>query len=256
MAHCVGAGVFGEDRHMDRPEYFQTALSNFATDVACGGAIRHLTNSGCTLEQIVARLDYPTSREKVRRIMMEHLYQSRVLLRKEPSDALFEEQTQFVQEQDAYGRRTLRKVKVDYDSQDKMTDMPDLTELSQRKNGAELKAFPWKEIIYDPKRDGKLTEMLYKKCEENGTAYSYMSCDFALFNIDSKSKKEETPHSNLNNRQREYLAGIRWEKPVLYHRLDQRMREILGKLYDAGVYSGVCFFAVRREKIIIPLRTS
>lgn len=241
---------------MDRPEYFQTALSNFATDVACGGAIRHLTNNGCTLEQIVARLDYPTSREKARRIMMEHLYQSRVLLREEPSDALFEEQTQFVQEQDTYGRRTLRKVKVDRNSQQKLTDMPELTELSQRERGANLKDFPWRETVYDPKRDGKLTEMLYKKCEENGTAYSYMSCDFTLFHIDHESQNEEALHACLNNRQREYLAGIRWERPVLYHRLDQRMREILGKLYDAGAYSGVCFFAVRREKIIIPARTS
>ena len=106
---------------MDKPEYFQNALSNFATDVACGGAVRHLVNSGCTLDQIVARLNYPTSREKAQRIMMEHLYQSRVLLRKEPSDALFEEQTQFVQEQDAYGRRTLRKTVVDRNSQNNMT---------------------------------------------------------------------------------------------------------------------------------------
>lgn len=237
---------------MDKPEYFQNALSSFATDVACGGAIRHLVNSGCTLDQIVARLDYPTSREKAGRIMMEHLYQSRVLLREEPSDALFEEQTEFVQEQDAYGRRTHRKIAIDHKSQNEMTDMADLTELSQREKGAKLKGFAWKEFVYDPGRDGKLTEMLYRKCEENGAAYSYMSCDFSLFHTDSTGHKEEEALSCLNNRQREYLAGIRWERPVLYHRLDQRMREILGKFYEAGVYNGVCFFAVRREKMIIP----
>ncbi len=236
---------------MDKPAYFQNALSSFATDVACGGAIRHLTNSGCTLEQIVARLDYPTSREKAQRIMMEHLYQSRVLLRKEPSDALFEGQTQFIQEQDAYGRRSLRKITIDYKSQNNMTDMTQLTEMSQREKGAKLKDFPWRESVYDPKRDGKLTELLYKKCEKNGAEYSYMSCDFALFHADSGSREEEKQLSFLNNRQREYLAGIRWEKPVLYHRLDQRMREILGKMYDAGAYSGICFFAVSREKLHI-----
>lgn len=67
---------------MDETRAFQSALSNFATDVACGGAIRHLTDIGYTLEQIIARLDYPVSRQKAQRIMMEHLYQSRVLLRK------------------------------------------------------------------------------------------------------------------------------------------------------------------------------
>lgn len=239
---------------MDKPEYFQNALSNFATDVACGGAVRHLVNSGCTLDQIVARLNYPTSREKAQRIMMEHLYQSRVLLRKEPSGALFEEQTQFVQKQDAYGRRTLRKTVIDRNSQNNVTDMADLTELSQWEKGAELKDFPWKETAYDPGRDGKLTELLYRKCEENGAAFSYMSCDFTLFHTDLAGQESGKRLSCLNNRQREYLAGIRWERPVLYHRLDQRMREILGKLYDAGIYSGVCFFAVRREKIVIPVR--
>ncbi len=237
---------------MDKPEYFQNALAGFATEAACGGAVRHLTNTGCTLDQIVARLDYPTSREKAQRIMMEHLYQSRVLLRGEPSDALFEKETQFVQEQDAYGRRTMRKIMVDHNSQNEMTAMPDLTGLSQGEKGAQLKGFPWREFSYDPKRDGKLTELLHRKCEENGTAYSYMSCDFALFHDDLKGQEKEGVLSCLNNRQREYLAGIRWEKPVLYHRLDQRMREILGKLYEAKVYSGVCFFAVRREKLYIP----
>lgn len=235
---------------MDESRIFQSALSNFATDVACGGAIRHLTNSGCTLDQIVARLDYPTSREKAQRIMMEHLFQSRVLLRDEPSESLFEKQMQFVQEQDAYGRRTLRKIEIDQKGQDKMTDTPNLTGLSKQEREAGLRGFPWRERVYDPEREGKLTELLYKKCEENGETYSYMSCDFLLFHIDYTSQ-EEGPHSCLNNRQREYLAGIRWEKPALYHRLDQRMREILGKLYDSGAYSGVCFFAHRREKIII-----
>ena len=237
---------------MDKPAYFQNALSSFATDVACGGAIRHLTNSGCTLEQIVARLDYPTSRERAQRIMMEHLYQSRVLLRDEPSDALFEEQTQFVQEQNAVGVHTFRKITIDHNSQNKTTDMPKLTEMSQQEKGTKLKDFPWREFIYDPKRDGKLTELLYRKCEENGAEYSYMSCDFALFHVDHESQEGERQLSCLNRRQQEYLAGIRWEKPLLYHRLDQRMREILGKLYDAGTYSGICFFAVSREKLHIP----
>lgn len=241
---------------MDKPEYFQSALSNFAADVACGGAIRHLTNSGFTLDQIVARLDYPTSREKAQRIMMEHLYQSRVLLREEPSGELFERQTQFVQEQDAYGKRTLRKITINQDSQYKVTNTTDLTELSQRERGAELKDFPWREIVYDPGRDKKLTDLLYGKCEENGDVYSYMSCEYKLFHVDHKSQEKETPLSCLNNRQREYLAGIRWERPVLYHRLDQRMREILGKLYEAGIYAGVCFFAVRREKLIIHFSSS
>ena len=244
---------------MDRPEYFQTALSSFATDVACGGAIRHLTDIGYTLEQIVARLDYPTPRSKAQRIMMEHLYERRVLLLQEPSPALFAQQTQFVEEQDAYGRRTFRKISVDSNSQEKMTDAPDLTRLSQYEKEAKTQTFLWKELTYERKRDGKLTELLHRKCEENGEDLCYVSCAFDFLNVDlngqntprQEEKGGEEIISCLNSRQREYLTGIRWEKPVVYHRLDQRMREIIGKLYEAGTYNGACFFIKTREKLCL-----
>ena len=244
---------------MDRPEYFQTALSNFATDVACGGAIRHLTDQGYTLEQIVARLDYPTPRSKAQRIMMEHLYEKRVLLLQEPSSAIFAQQAQFVEEQDAYGRRTFRKISIDFNSQRKMTDTPDLTMLSPSGKEAKMQTFLWRESAYDRKRDGKLTELLHRKCEENRENLCYVSCAFDFLNIDYNSQNQqqrsekgrEDVISCLNSRQREYLVGIRWEKPVVYHRLDQRMREIIGKLYEAEAYNGACFFIKTREKICL-----
>lgn len=248
---------------MEKPGYFQTALSNFVTDAACGGAVRHLTDIGYTLDQICDRLDYPAPRAKVQKIMMEHLYESRILLQKEPSMELFAERTQFIQEQDAYGRRTMRKIKVDYNSQDKMTDMSNLTSLSNKREGIEKEiksqgAF-WKESVYERGRDGKLTELLHFKCENNGEENSYVSCAFSFLNTDLNSQpikiggqdKKEMDVSSLNNRQREYLSGIRWEKPVMYHRLDQRMREIVSKLYEAGSYTGACYFLKTREKLIL-----
>lgn len=248
---------------MEEANVFQSALSNFATDVACGGAIRHLTDIGYTLDQIVACLDYPTSRERAQRIMMEHLYQSRVLLREEPSEALFEEQTQFVEEQDVFGRRTLRKVKIDHNSQNKVTNAPDLTMLSQRERAAQTKTFLWRESFYDPGRDGKLTELLHRKCEKYGETYSYVSCPFGKRVNDHCSQNESSQKeisaeemSCLNGRQREYLAGIRWEQPVLYHRLNRRMLEIISKLYEAGAYGGACYFTTGQEKLTIPVRTA
>lgn len=231
---------------MDKPEYFQTALSNFVTDAACGGAVRHLTDIGYTLEQIVDRLDYPASRAKVQRIMMEYLYESRVLLREEPSGELFAPQAQFVQEQDAYGRRSMRKVYVDHNSQTNVTDASSLTRMSGREKAAQTQGILWKESVYDPGRDGKLTELLHRKCEKNGETYSYISCPFGKI-IDDRI-------DCLNGRQKEYLRGIRWEQPVLYHRLNRRMLEIISKLYEAGVYGGVCYFLSGREKIAIPAK--
>lgn len=248
---------------MEEANVFQSALSNFATDVACGGAIRHLTDIGYTLDQIVARLDYPTSREKAQRIMMEHLYQSRVLLREEPSEALFEEQTQFVEEQDAFGRRSLRKTKIDHDSHSKVTNAPNLTMLSQWKELAQTRNILWKESLYDPRRDGKLTELLHRKCEKHGETYSYVSCPFGkcMNDQDGQSKNSQQKFSAeemscLNGRQREYLAGIRWEQPVLFHRLNQRMLEIISKLYEAGAYGGTCYFTTGQEKLTIPVKVA
>lgn len=244
---------------MEESNVFQSALSNFATDVACGGAIRHLTDIGYTLNQIVERLDYPTSREKAQRIMMEHLYQSRVLLREEPSETLFEGQTQFVQEQDAFGRRTLRKMTVDCNGHDKVTNAPGLTMLSQQEKAARTQTFLWKEILYEPGRDGKLTELLHRKCEKYGEIYSYVSCPFGKRTDDQYSQSKDSQRkisaeeamNCLNGRQREYLAGIRWEPPVLYHRLNRRMLEIISKLYEAGAYGGTCYFVCGQEKLIV-----
>lgn len=256
---------------MDETNYFQNALSSFVTEAACGGAVRHLTDIGYTLDQIVDRLDYPAPRAKVQRIMMAYLYESRVLLLEEPSADLFAPKEQFVQEQDSYGRRSFRKIEIDYKSQNNTTSAPDLTAASQLKKMAQTREILWKESVYDPKRDGKLTELLHRKCEKNGEAYSYISCPFGEPADDQYSQNEEKEQSIqrepgglcavvedktgcLNGRQREYLRGIRWEKPIVYHRLNRRMLEIIGNLYEAGAYSGACFFVTGREKITIPAR--
>lgn len=226
---------------MDEPSYFQNALSSFVTDAACGGAIRHLADIGYTLDQIVERLDYPAPRAKVQRIMMDYLYESRMLLKEEPSAKLFAAKEVFVQEQDAFGRRSMRKIVIDPDSQRSMADASGSEILLQEQN--KTQAILWKESIYDPKRDGKLTELLHRKCEQNGEGYSYVSCPFGELKNGLRC---------LNNRQRDYIQGIRWDQPVLYHRLNQRMLEIIVKLYGAGAYSGACFFVTGREKLIIP----
>lgn len=247
---------------MDEPSYFQNALSGFTTEAACGGAVRHLVDSGYTLDQIVSRLDYPASRAKVQRIMMDYLYESHILLKKEPSGELFASQSQLVQEQDAYGRRSFRKISIDYNGQKYMTSEPVLTVLSQREKAAQTQESLWTQLEYEPKRDGKLTELLYRKCKENGEIYSYVSCSFGKAINDQRGQNEQNAAgtvaeeriSCLNSRQREYLQGIRWEQPVLYHRLNRRMLEIVSKLYEEGVYDGVCYFLSGWEKITIPAR--
>lgn len=254
---------------MDEPSYFQNALSSFVTDAACGGAIRHLVDIGYTLDQIVERLDYPAPRAKVQRIMMDYLYESRVLLREEPSQELFAAKEVFVQEQDALGRRSMRKVVINSNSQKDMAGASDSEILLQGQNKARAQGYLWKESVYDPRRDGKLTELLHRKCGNRGDIFNYITCPFGVWLNDQYSQDDNGGRygqhesdasfsaakdglSFLNGRQREYIQGIRWDQPVLYHRLNQRMLEIIGKLYEAGAYGGACFFVTGREKLIIP----
>lgn len=64
----------------ERQRYFENALSDFVYDVASGGAIRHLTDEGYSVDQIMERLDYPVSRERVEQTVYRYMTESGILL--------------------------------------------------------------------------------------------------------------------------------------------------------------------------------
>lgn len=55
--------------------YFEAALSDFVFDVAAGGSIRHLTDRGYSVEQIMRELSYPVPRARVEKAVYRHLIQ-------------------------------------------------------------------------------------------------------------------------------------------------------------------------------------
>ena len=69
----------------EQPKYFEEALSNFVHDVASGGAIRHLVESGYSVNQIMERLDYPTPRERVEKTVYKYMTESGILLSQLPA---------------------------------------------------------------------------------------------------------------------------------------------------------------------------
>lgn len=71
-----------------RKEYFEAALSDFVFDVAAGGAIRHLTDRGHSVEQIMGELDYPVPRARVEKAVYRHLTQSGILLSALPAGTI------------------------------------------------------------------------------------------------------------------------------------------------------------------------
>lgn len=64
----------------ERQRYFENALSDFVYDVASGGAIRHLADEGYSIDQIMERLDYPVSRERVEQTVHRYMTESGILL--------------------------------------------------------------------------------------------------------------------------------------------------------------------------------
>lgn len=60
--------------------YFENAMSDFIHEMASAGAIRHLTDAGYSIEQIMKELDYPTPRERVEQTVYRHLTESGILL--------------------------------------------------------------------------------------------------------------------------------------------------------------------------------
>lgn len=214
---------------MEKQTYFQTALANFTFDVASGGAIRHLADLDYTAAQIMKRLDFPTPFDRVQQTIWEHFLQTGVLRFEEPGKAVHKETYEYITEYDAYGRKSFRQVAVNSIKE------PDLI---------------WNEQIFTGQNGINLAAYLAEKCAENGEETAYISCDFGL-----KSRREPANYEKMLNfleeSDREYLLGLPWERRLIYHRLNRRMRKIMDALYQKGECAGMCYFGVLKEKILL-----
>lgn len=214
---------------MSEQDFFRNALSDFTYEAASGGAIRHLTDLGYTVKQISEKLTYPTPYERVRRTVWQQLLDTKAVLTKEPGSGETRGKTEYAVEHDKYGRTSYRLLAV---------------------AGEEAGVICFKERSYSRERDGSLAGYLVKMCERNGEEGAYISCNFGMWQRKEPEKLEAAMQA-LNERQREYISGLAWEDKVCYHRLNQRMREIIVKLYETGNYQGRGYFLRMAEKIEI-----
>ncbi len=83
--------------------YFSQALSNFTSDFAYKKAVWHLHDIGYSIPEIAGRLDYPLSQERIAKLIEEY----------ERMKSGPEAEYTFVQDTDAYGRKSFRRVKRD-----------------------------------------------------------------------------------------------------------------------------------------------
>jgi len=214
-------------RRKEMSKYFKKALSDFTFDVASGGAIRHLADSGYTVKQIVEHLSFPTSYEKVQKTVWDYLLDKGVLLLEEPGSEQ-REKVDYIKEYDSFGKPSFRRIVCS----DKSTIVS------------------WKEMEYKEKENGKLREYLFLQCNRNGEESAYVSCDFGL-RCKRESKQFEEDIRLLEERQRDYILGVFCEKKLVYHRLNPVMREIIVRLYEEDRYHGYFYFEKIGEKVKI-----
>lgn len=205
-------------------KYFREALSDFTYDMASGGAIRHLADSGYTVKQIVEKLDFPTPYERVQRAVLDYFLETGFLLEEEPGTAGQKEKAVFVRDYNAYGKASFRKV--------------------VEKEAIPTSQMDWKEKSVRLRAGESFGAFLNRKVEENGVLFSYASL---------RGNQDKT---GLNERQIEYLEGIFPDKKKRYHRLNQRMREMVSCLYQNGNYEGTLYFLKTQEKIMISKRSN
>ncbi len=214
---------------MEKNSYFQDALARFTSEVAAGGAIRHLADIGYTVRQITERLDFPMPYARVQQEVWEYLVRKEVILLAEPGSGVKSGRMSFVREYDRFGKASFRQI-VEPEEQEKIVC--------------------WKEHLA---QTGESVRWLRSLWEENGGENSYGSCDFGLLEGETFKNRMQI----LDKRQQEYIAGLPWMRQKVYHQLDMRMLEILLKLYEAGMYRGEWFFLRTREKITLcPCHTS
>ncbi len=216
---------------MSEQDYFRSALASFTHDAASGGAIRHLADLGYTVDQITRQLTFPTPRERVRREVWERLLDTGVILTQEPGGQKAPGKADYVLEYDRYGRASFRKTAV------------------QKESG---KRILWRERRFeaDPGDGDALALFMMRKCAENGGEGAFCSCDFGLWDRED-SGGLATALRALDQRQQEDILGLPWGKRRCYHRLDQRMREIVARLYGDGRYDGVLYFLKTEEKVSV-----
>lgn len=213
---------------MGENSYFQKALSDFTYEAAIGGAVRHLADSGYTVRQIVERLDFPTSFERVQKAVWEHLVRQGVILLEPPGNGGSREKVTYVREYDRYGKASFRRVVVREESEETACWAAHVL-VSAGKSGEE--GFSVADFI----------ARMHDRENVGGGDSAYVSFDFGLVSRKEPARYEAMLEA-LDAHQREYVIGLPWEGRRVYHRLDLHGRELLRQLGEAGQYRGECYY--------------
>lgn len=94
-------------------------------------------------------------------------------------------------------------------------------------------------------KTAKFQKLLAEAIAESGEENAYMECPFGQWKKKDEKRLTQTI-ACLTNREQEYLLGILWEKEIMYHRLNGRMREIAMKLVKDSEQEWKFYFLQKR----------
>lgn len=89
------------DDFLGNNKYFHQVLSTMVTNAAYADAVRHLYDNGLSIDEIKNELDYPVSTEKIEAVISDY----------EKKKQSHDNDYEYIQHQDEYGRRSFIKVK-------------------------------------------------------------------------------------------------------------------------------------------------
>lgn len=109
-------------------------------------------------------------------------------------------------------------------------------------NGTLLEQLPVPEdqlqsISLSPSSSSRFYTVFNDRLNRNGTDHSYVSCPFGTIRRDREIRMQKLL-ACLTSRERDYILGIPWHPRIVYHSLNDRMREISVQLFlhsDANI---------------------
>ncbi len=91
--------------------YFNKALGNMTREMAYGGALRHMVDTGMSVKEIKNTLSYPVSYEEIQRAVYDYMLKKGILLEEEPDEKNTSgEYCEYVLEEGPFGQKSYRKV--------------------------------------------------------------------------------------------------------------------------------------------------
>ena len=89
---------------------FNSALTDFSFDVACGAAIRHLADLEFTVLEIRKRLSFPVSERQIGQAVWKHYVDKGIILTKTPEDCVNEKKITYIACKGEYGRTYFKQI--------------------------------------------------------------------------------------------------------------------------------------------------